>query len=254
MTQPRGPDDHTERFAPDDDATSSIDEGDDATQRFAADDDATHAMTPGDDVTRAMDAADDQTRMMDPVAHDEPMQTRRIAPVTGPTPQATERIHVPVRASVAPWLIAAFVALGLIIGGVLGYLQAEPSDDNVAARALVGPDGGVLTFDGGGRLEVPRGALPNATAITIRKEALDRQVRLGAADDARSTIYGPGDLDVYAFEPADLRFQQPVKITLPRDGDAEAVLVDSEQGARVIPAEGTGNTLTLATTSFSFDQ
>jgi hypothetical protein len=229
---------------------------DDRTQHMdVADEAATQRFDDSDDRTRRMPRTDDETQVLGASHEHERTATQHLSPVTAPASQRTERIRVAAgRAPLGPWLIATLVVIGLIVGGLLGYLQTQPSDDNVVARALVGADGGVLTFDGVGRLEVPRDALPTATAITVRKESLDRRVRLGGAEDPRSRVYEQGELDVYAFEPADLRFQQPVRITLPRVGDAEAVLVDSEQGARVIPAEASGNTVTLETTSFAFDQ
>ena len=236
-----------------DDATRRMDEVDDATRRMD-EVEATRRMDEVDDATRPIGHGDEATRVMPPTHVHEPAATHRFEQIASPTSPRTERIVVPGRGpAVGAWLIATLVVMGLIVGGVLGYMQTETSDDNVVARALVGADGGVLTFDQVGRLEVPKDALPTATAITIRKEKLDRRVRLGTADDPRSRVYDAGELDVYAFEPADLRFQRPVKITLPRSGDAEAVLIDSEDGARVIGARPNGRTLELETSTFSFE-
>lgn len=234
----------TERPGPDD-RTARIGDGED---------DATRRLDEVDDPTRAMPRADDATQAMARGHVHEPAATHHLEPISAPASTRTERIALPARPAVGAWLIAALVVIGLIVGGLLGYMQTEASDDNVVAQALVDADGGVLTFDQVGRLEVPRDALPTATAITIRREKLDRRVRLGAADDPRSRVYDAGELDVYVFEPADLRFQRPVKITLPRQGDAAAVLVDSEDTARVLPAKGNAATVELETMNFSFDQ
>jgi hypothetical protein len=166
---------------------------------------------------------------------------------------ATERIMLPERRPVGTWLIAAVVVVALLTGAAVGYTQARPSDNNVVARALVGPDGGVMTFDGKGALTVPKGALPAPTAITVRKDAIGQRVRLGAESDPRSVTYEPGELVVYAFEPSDLRFQQPVTIELPRNGNGSAVFVDVRGSPRVIPAEASGDTVKIETTSFTFD-
>ena len=244
MTQGPGPDDRTEHMPA----------SDDSTQRIGPEDDATRSIEQVEDETQLIGASDDATQAIGTTHHHEPTATQPISSVTGPVAQRTERIVVPAAGgALGPWLIATLVVIGLIVGGVIGYMQTEPSADNVVARALVGPDGGAMAFDGVGRLEVPRNALPTATAITVRRETLDRRVRLGAPEDARSTVFEPGELDVYVFEPPDLQFQQPVRITLPRRTDAQAVLVDSEEGARVIPAEGKGDTVTLTTTSFAFE-
>jgi hypothetical protein len=160
---------------------------------------------------------------------------------------------MPERPNVAGWLIALIVIVALLLGGILGYTQRQPSDENVVARGLVGPDGATLTFPGGGQLVIPRNALPTATVVKIRKETVDRSIRLGVEGDPRVTVYDPGELVVYVFEPPDLNFQAPVTIVLPRHGSGSAVLVDDRGEPRVVAGEVKGDTVTIETTSFAFD-
>jgi hypothetical protein len=231
-----------------------------------ADDDMTEDNGPND-VTRRIDPEDDDaTRAFDPIAEDEtraldrgevtaePAATQRLGatPVPGGGPR-TERIRVAQQRSIAGWLIALAVIVSFVVGGVFGYSQRDGSDEGVVAKALVATNGGVLNFAGSGKLEVPPNALPTATAIAVRKVTNDNRLRLGPEGDPSSAVYEPGELEMYAFEPADLRFQQPVKITLPRPLEDKALLIDTQDGARVVGIEAEGSTVTLETTSFSFE-
>jgi hypothetical protein len=244
---------------------SDKDPRDDETQAMPSSDE-TQAMDPAEatqamdadeidalDETRAM-ASEGPTRRIDPPVMDDPEPTRAFSQeIASPVAPPTERIRVPVEGSnVGGWLIATLIVIALIVGAVIGYSQAEPSGHNVIARALVGPDGGVLQFDTGGRLEVPKGALPTLTSISIRKEKVDRRVRLGPEGDPRTVLYEPGELDVYVFEPTTLRFQAPVKIDLPRSGDATAVFIDAKGDPKVIAGEPHEGVVRIETTTFEF--
>jgi hypothetical protein len=233
----------------------------DETQAIPPADEPTRMMPPVDDPTRRMDVppggGSDPTRRIDVTPPAVPAATQRMQP-NATTPRAsgpaTERLAVPAAGrGIAAWMIAAVVIVSLIAGGLAGYTQRDPSDSNVVARALVGPGGGVMTFDGKGKLTVPSGALPSPTAITVRRETIDQRVRLGAEGDASSVTYEPGELVVYAFEPADLRFQQPVTIELPRSGDASAVFVDTRGSPRVMQGKVSDDRVKIETSSFSFD-
>ncbi len=238
----------------------------DETQAITPIDEPTRAMPATDDPTRAMPVADEATRRMDAQAPGGSEATRRMDTGAQPTPTrrmerqavtsspATERLVVPgTGRGIGSWLIATVVVVALIVGGVVGYTQHAPSDRNVVARSLVGTGGGVMTFDGVGKLTIPSGALSSPTAITVRQVTIDERVRLGAEGDANAVTYEPGELVVYAFEPADLRFQQPVKIELPRRGDGSAVFVDARGAPRVMPGDADGNLVKIETSSFAFD-
>jgi hypothetical protein len=238
----------------------------DETQALSEPTDQTQAFSPPDEPTRALHDAEgpaDATRRLTPppTAHGQPTQhighDTVVSPAHPPSPRgtyATERIVLPQRASLAPWLIALVIVVALVVGAVLGYTQTRPSDNNVVARALVSPNGGVMKFDGPGRLTVPKGALSSPTAITIRRDTVDHPVRLGAEGDPRSVTYDAGELVVYAFEPSDLRFQQPVTIELPRRGKGSAVFVDVGGSPHVVPGQAKDDTVTIQTMSFSFTQ
>jgi hypothetical protein len=255
---PNERDDETQRI-PDDDETQAWSSVDEPTRMMPVDGESLE-----DEATRRMDqplaepSDPPPTRRMDPPPAIDPPPTRRIGQEEMPYQPSvaaprTEVLHVPVKRPVGTWVVATIVALALIAGGVIGYAQRRPSDANVVARALVSPDGGVMTFDGTGKLTVPKGALPAPTAITIRKDTIDQTVRLGAEGDPSSVTYDPGEIVVYAFEPADLRFQQPVTIELPRTGTASAVFVDARGSPRVMGANTDGDTVKVETTSFSFE-
>jgi hypothetical protein len=234
-----------------------LDEGD-ATQLMptGGNDEPTRTMSPAgeSEPTRVMPTADEATRRVDVPAAVGPAATRRMSRRDAASAPMTERLVMPEAGrSLAGGLIATIVVVALIVGGVFGYRQHRPSDANVVARALVGPGGGVLTFDGTGKLTIPTGALPSPTAITVRRDTIDERVRLGAEGSAGTVTYEPGELVVYAFEPPDLRFQQPVTIELPRNGDGSAVFVDAPGAPRVIPGEPSGNVVKLTTDSFAFD-
>jgi hypothetical protein len=236
----------------------------DETQAISPSDEPTGLMPVPDEPTRAIPAGETTQRMdMPPSSDGEPTRavdaaapapTRRMDRRAVASSPATERIVVPDPGrGVGAWLIGLIVVVALIAGGVVGYEQHGPSDRGVVARALVSSGGGVMTFDRGGKLTVPSGALPSPTAITIRREPITQRVRLGAEGDAGTVTYEPGDLVVYAFEPADLHFQQPVTIELPRSGDADAVFIDTRGAPRVIQATASGNVVKVRTSSFAFD-
>ena len=229
---------------------------DDAAQALSAEE--TQALTPEE--TRALSGTDEPTRAITSPGDVGSTQRMTSDTVAAPRPSAhaptyaTERIVVPARPSLAPWLIGLIVVIALLVGAVLGYTQTRPSDRNVVARALVSPNGGVMKFDGSGKLTVPKGALSSPTAITIRRDTVDHPVRLGAEDDPRSVTYEAGELVVYAFEPSDLRFQQPVTIELPRAGNGSAVFVNVRGSPHVVPADAGGKTVKVQTMSFTFSQ
>lgn len=224
------------------------------TERNGPDDDATQSFDPFADETTAVGGGHEQTRRMAPQPTNEPTATQRFGATPAPTPGSyTERIAVRQQRDPTPWLVALAIVVALAVGAALGYAQDGRSDDGVVARSLVGPNGGVMEFGKIGRLEVPADALPTATAITIRKVTNTNRIRVGADGDPRSSLYEPGELQMYAFEPADLRFQQPVKITIPRPNDGKALLIDTPDGARVVSVETDSDRAKLETDDFSFD-
>jgi hypothetical protein len=219
--------------------------------------DETKAFDPMDE-TKAFDPLsddDDATRAIDPPPVYEHAATQRIGTTpVGDTGPRTERIALAEQRSLAGWLIALILVVALGIGVALGYSQAEGGDDGVEARALVGPKGGVLDFaDDAGKLEIPPGALPTATAITVRQVTNTTRFRLGPESDPASVLYEPGQLEMYVFEPAGLNLQKPAKITLPRPANGSALLVDTPDGPRVVGADAQGNSVKIETTTFSFD-
>ena len=248
--------DETQRMpppAPDGDPTQLMDGGDgegEPTRLMPARDEATHRMstppTSDDAATRRLDVRT--------AAGAGPEATRRLRRRTVTTTPPTERIVVPdARRGLASGVIALIVVVALVVGGLVGYREHEPSDGNVVSRALVGPGGGVMTFDRVGKLTIPTGALPSPTAITIRRDTIGQRVRLGAEGDPGTVTYEPGELVVYAFEPADLRFQQPVVVELPRTRDGSTIFVDARGAPRVVQGDVKGQVVKISTTAFTFE-
>lgn len=229
--------------------------GDEDTRRIEPESgDATRPIDPISDETRPVDRLDEPTRRMDAPPAPEPTATQRVAPLPAAAAPATETLVIPRReARGVSWLVALAIVLALAVGAAVGYAQRGGSDEGVVARELVGPKGGVIEFGKVGKVEVPAQALPTATAITVRKVTNENRVRLGPEGDPRSVLYEPGELQMYAFEPPDLHFQHPVKITIPRPNDGEALLVDTPEGARVVAAKGDGDKAVIETDSFAFE-
>lgn len=228
---------------------------DDPTRRIDPDDDETRSFEPfADDETQVVGADDAATRRIEPASPSEPAATQRFdATPAAATGSRTERLHLAAQRSIAGWMIALAIVVALAVGALIGYSQSEGDKKGVVAQRLVSPQGGVLTFEGGGELSIPEGALPTATAITVRKVTNDNRFRLGTEGDASSVLYEPGELDMYVFEPAGLRFQRPVRITLPRRASGTALLVDAPGGPRVVGAAPSDGTVTFETSSFEFE-
>jgi hypothetical protein len=234
---------------------------DDATRRLDRDDpEATHAHDP--EATQTYDpfadeptSVDESTKRIVPPPVPEAQATQRMTPaVAAASGPHTERLAMRQERNMAGWLVALAIVVALAVGGAIGYAQSGGSDEGEVARMLVGAQGGVIEFGKIGRVEIPADALPTATAITVRKVTNENRVRLGTEGDPRSVLYEPGELQMYAFEPADLRFQHPVKITIPRPNKGEALLVDTPDGAQVVAAKETdGDSALIETMSFSFD-
>lgn len=152
---------------------------------------------------------------------------------TEPTDTTTEEPGEP--RTGPPWVVLALIAVAALLAIVTGTLLRTRATDpgpegTIVARAPVGPEGGTVPFGEGARLIVPAGAVESTHIITVRRFPEET-----AAD-------GDAILDVaesrYAFEPADLRFQVPVRVVLPVPaGSQVAVQLHTDAGTREVPAE-----------------
>jgi hypothetical protein len=218
-----------------------------------SDDDRTRAFGDSDDAdeTRALGAEDEPTHRMASGADEFP--TRRYDPATPVAAEHTEVLDIPPdpRAGRATGLAAAMVVLALVIGAIVGYATRSPHPSGVVAQGLVKPDGGLIPFDGSGRVEIPRGALSTATNVVIRRVALDQDITLRRADGTTQE-FKKGTVTLYSFEPSDTRFNQPITIRLPAKGTADTALVVASDEVRVIAGEQQGNVFVITTEDFSF--
>jgi hypothetical protein len=195
---------------------------------------------------------DDETTRVMPGGTDE-FPTRRFDPVAPFAESHTEILEIPrgYRESRATKLAAVIVILAFIAAALLGYSTHVPDPSGTVGRAIVGPDGGAITFDDSGRLEIGKGALSTATTITIRKVKLAQVVKL-TKPNGEVKQFDPGDVFLYTFEPNDTTFNEPVTIRLPIQGDADAALAISGDQVRVLSGTRKGDLFVIQTTNFEF--
>lgn len=195
---------------------------------------------------------DEPTQAM-PESRDAEESTRRMPTPSRqpPTSPPTQRIAVPPD-SRARWIGVAGVVLilvALLAAGYAGYQTNQEADD-VIASGRVTPDGGGLTFDNGGRISIPPGALSTAATITVRRVRIDRRVQLDREGEPPIT-YERGELAAYAFEPSDQTFLKDITIELPAPKGG-ALLIARGNTLRVIPAEQRKNIIVITTQQLSF--
>ncbi len=183
----------------------------------------------------------------------EEQSTRQMPTPSGrpSTSPPTQRIALPPDRR-ARWIGAAGVVLvlvSLLAAGYAGYQTNQEADD-VIASGRVTPDGGGLTFDNGGRISFPPGALSTAATITVRRVRIDRRVQLDREGEAPIT-YERGELAAYAFEPSDQTFLKDITIELPAPNGG-ALLIARGNTLRVIPAERRESTIVITTQQLSF--
>jgi hypothetical protein len=199
------------------------------------------------------DGVDEPTQHMPEPWGTKEQTTRRMPtptdrPLSSPP---TQRIAVPPDKRTR-WIGAAGIVLvlvSLLAAGYAGYRNNERADD-VIASGRVTPDGGGLTFDNGGRISIPPGALSTATTITVRRVRIDRRVQLDRAGGEPIT-YERGELAAYAFEPSDQTFLKDITIELPAPNGG-ALLIARGNTLRVIPAEQREDTIVITTQQLSF--
>jgi hypothetical protein len=127
------------------------------------------------------------------------------------------------------WLVFLLVAAaGLLVGiGVAAASRPGPPG-RVVAQAMIGPDGGTISFAGRGAVRIPDGALSRPLQIGVRRSVLKQRLRV-TPPEGPLYVFEAKQLVAYTFEPRSASFAAPVVITLPldrteRSGEAFVVL------------------------------
>lgn len=114
--------------------------------------------------------------------------------------------------------------------------------------ALIGPAGGTLELAGGGKVEIPAGALASEVMISVTEVLDPKPLPLGMDQAGKA----------YAFEPHGTVFAQAVTVTVPfKDDDATAVRalkLDDDQDEKwqaLLDVQKSADTISIETTSFS---
>jgi len=112
---------------------------------------------------------------------------------------------IPRRTNPSLAALAALAALGLAPGcaGLLGI--SEPIEQEVVDSKEVGAGGGQVRHRDGVVLDIPPGAIPEASGMVPIRIVAEAASPPGAGPDRKR----------YRFEPANFRFDRPVKITMP---------------------------------------
>jgi hypothetical protein len=154
-------------------------------------------------------------------------------------------------------LVGAFaLVLTLVARLAASALSSTPaSDGEIIARLPVGPDGGKATFDDGGKIKVPKGALAQKQTITVRRTVLTDRVR-AISPFGGSIVVPAGAQTVYIFGPVDIEFLKAVTIVLPLPPPpAQGLVFVSVDGQISFISGTTGDgTVSVRVTSFRFDR
>ena len=146
-------------------------------------------------------------------------------------------------------LVSAALAL-VLIGCGDDAASCPLVEGTGTAQQLIGPTGGTLELIGGGKLEIPAGALDEDVMISITELDDPKPLPLGL-DPAGKAI---------AFEPHGTVFNSPVTLTVPIKetetdlSQVRAMKLDDDEDdswTTVLDGEKTPGKITLETTSFS---
>jgi hypothetical protein len=152
-----------------------------------------------------------------------------------------------------PWATVAIVGVSaLLAAAVVGALVAvvrPPSGappGEVIAEAPIGPGGATVRLLGGGRVEVPPGAIEVRTTLVVRSLDPDE-----VGDLAGRRVAGDR---VLSFAPRDVRFRVPIRVILPApSGDAVAAVVSGGRAREITgDYDEVSGLMTIRTTSLDF--
>jgi hypothetical protein len=155
------------------------------------------------------------------------------------------------RRRVALTLVMA-ILVGLLARVAVGAMVHKPNNGDLVAQLPVGADGASATFDNGGKITVPKGAVSKPTTINVYRRTIDRRVTALSPTGGTPLIFPPGALIVYQFGPVGLVFLQPIVVILPiPPGQNGIVFLDQNGQLRFLPGVGTGTTVRVLITSFN---
>lgn len=178
---------------------------------------------------------------------------------TQPSPvQTYEPSAVPPRRTeMRRFVLTAVVACLLAFAGRMVYtaVTSEPEQPGeLVAQLPVGPEGGAVQFEGGGKLDVPKGALKQRETITVRRSLMRERIRAVDPSGGPPIVVPPGTLFIYILGPVDIELLLPVTLTLPAPPAPAQGLVFVSAASRVtfVPGNQRGRTITVTLTSFDF--
>lgn len=152
--------------------------------------------------------------------------TVQLQPVGPPTVDLPPPPIRPVR-----WgLVAVALLIGVIVGGLVAATRERAPAGRVIARLTLSPAGTTAAFDGG-TIVAPRGAVATPTRVVVRRTTNDERMTLRPPGSRSQRSYAPGELALYSFEPADVRFGRPVTVTfrIASDDPGVAFVVDGDR-------------------------
>jgi hypothetical protein len=122
-------------------------------------------------------------------------------------------------------VVAAALLAGVVIGGLVAASRDPAPAGREIARIVLRPEGTTAAFDGG-TLSAPPGAVSTRTPVVVRRAPSTEQLTIRPPGSRDERTYVAGRLQLYSFEPSDLRFRRPVTMTFRvRSDDPGAVFV-----------------------------
>jgi len=184
------------------------------------------------------------TQPVQTVAQTQPVVQQATVPMTAAAPAAAAAAN---KNRLYTWVAGGVAAL-MVLGAAAFALRPAPAQGDIVAQGPIGPSGGSLSFDNGGKVQVPPGALKETKQITVRRTYVDKSVTLG------STVFPPGTFPLYIFGPVGLVFGVPVTIILPLPAGAIAGRIYIFRNGQLVyvgTRPNRGNTVTIVVTGFA---
>lgn len=145
--------------------------------------------------------------------------------------------------------LVSMLAVGCV--AIVGCGDDDASVSVTTMSQRIGTEGGTVELPGGGKVQIPAGALNREVTITVTRRELDEVAALPSQMEAAGKPY--------SFEPHGQVFSAPVKIEVPFEGDDTEVRpmklpnedATTSQWTTVFPSEKMAGKLAMDTTSFS---
>jgi hypothetical protein len=154
------------------------------------------------------------------------------------------------------WLVFLLVAaVGLLLGIAIAAGTRAGPPGSVIASAVIGPDGGTVSFGSHGLVRVPDGAVTTPVRIEIRRSVVHNRLRV-APPDGPLYSFEPNQLVAYTFGPTTVTFAQPVTIVLPLNatGRSGTAFVAADNRILFLPGkvDAKAGTVTVTVNDFRF--